>query len=169
MTSPRGFAKLFTAIAATLFLTACGNHAGHQMQTGAEVISGDLKISSGWARAVEAPAKTSAVYMKISNDGATADKLLSVSSDVAEVSEVHQSLEEDGVAMMRRVRGLEIPAGGMVSLEPGRYHVMLINVKGDIPEDSTVPLLLTFENAGEVSVEAVARKTDGGHGHHAGH
>ncbi|MCI5046084.1 MAG: copper chaperone PCu(A)C [Aquisalinus sp.] len=166
MTSLTPFAKFLTAIIFALSLAACGDHSNHNMKTGAQITAGDLTISSSWARAVDAPAKTSAVYMEIRNDGATSDTLLSVRSGAAEVSEIHQSLEQDGVAMMRRIRQLEIPAGGDVSLEPGSYHVMLINVNGDIAPDTVVPVTLTFENAGDVVVEAVARRANGGHQGH---
>ena len=166
MTSLTPFAKFLTAIIFALSLAACGDHSSHTTETGAQIIAGDLTISSSWARAVDAPAKTSAVYMEIRNDGTTPDTLLSVRSGAAEVSEIHQSLEQDGVAMMRRVRQLEIPAGGDVSLKPGSYHVMLINVSGDIVPDTIVPVTLTFANAGEVVVEAVAKKGNGGNKQH---
>ncbi len=54
--------------------------------------------------------------------------------------------------------GLELPAGEEVSLEPGGYHVMLLELKQPIAEGDTIEVTLMFENAGEVQVEAEARE-----------
>lgn len=53
--------------------------------------------------------------------------------------------------------GLELPAGEEVSLEPGGYHIMLLELQEPIVEGDTIPVTLMFENAGEVQVDAEAR------------
>jgi len=60
---------------------------------------------------------------------------------------------------MRAVDRLEIPAGETVSLEPGGYHIMLLDLASPLEEGSTVELTLTFENAGELVVTAEVRAT----------
>ncbi len=62
---------------------------------------------------------------------------------------------------MREMKdGLELPAGEQVSLEPGGYHVMLLELQAPIAEGDTVPVTLTFEKAGEVQVDAQARNDE---------
>ena len=51
--------------------------------------------------------------------------------------------------------GLAIPAGESVVLEPGGYHIMLIGLTGDLNAGESFTLTLTFEKAGEVTVEAI--------------
>ncbi len=167
--------KLTTVLAKTLaaitllFTTACGNHGDHHMMNAGEtVIQGDLTVSGSWVRAAEPPAKTSAVYLTIDNAGTEADSLIAVSSELAEFTEIHQSLKEDGVSLMRKVKAIEVPANGSANLEPGGYHVMLINLNGEIAADETYSLTLTFEKAGEVVVKPLARKAKAG-GHHDHH
>lgn len=56
--------------------------------------------------------------------------------------------------------GLELPAGEQVSLEPGGFHIMLLELEQPIAEGDTFPVDLVFENAGEVEVEAQARNAE---------
>jgi copper(I)-binding protein len=58
---------------------------------------------------------------------------------------------------MREVDSIELPAGEEVSLEPGGFHIMLLELEQPIAEGDTIPVTLTFENAGEVEVDAEAR------------
>lgn len=58
---------------------------------------------------------------------------------------------------MKQIDQLDIPAGETVTLEPGGFHIMLLELKGQIKDGDTIPVTLTFEKAGEVQAEAVAR------------
>ena len=44
-----------------------------------------------------------------------------------------------------------------MTLDPGGYHLMLIDLTEDLAPGSTVRLTLTFEDAGPVNVEAEVR------------
>ncbi len=67
-------------------------------------------------------------------------------------------MPEAMMGMRQLEDGLEIPAGEEVSLEPGGYHVMLLELEQPIAEGDTIEVTLNFENAGEVKVEAEARE-----------
>jgi copper(I)-binding protein len=55
---------------------------------------------------------------------------------------------------MRRVEGgLEIPAGGSVTLDTGGYHLMFIDLKRQPKKGEKFLATLTFEKAGNVTVE----------------
>lgn len=96
---------------------------------------------------------TGASYMVIENAGAGADHLIGGSTDVADVVEIHEMFEENDVMVMRPVAGgIEVPAGGLVTLEPGGYHVMLIGLTRDLTDGMIFDLTLTFEQAGDVVV-----------------
>ena len=59
-------------------------------------------------------------YLKIENDGNTADVLIDVSADFAMKSEIHEMKTEGDVMKMRPLEsGLVIPADGEVYLKPG--------------------------------------------------
>jgi len=113
---------------------------------------GALKDDHPWARASAGPALNGAAYFKVENSGA-ADRLIAVAGDVAERAELHTHRMEGTVMQMRQVEAVEIPAGGSATLEPSGLHVMLIGLRQPLKEGDHFPLTLTFEQAGEITVE----------------
>lgn len=99
-----------------------------------------------------------AAYMVIRNTGTEDDALIGASSDVAMATEVHETYMEGDTMMMRRVERIDIPAGGEVTLEPGGYHVMFIDLKEPLQAGTTIEITLEFERAGEVPVQAEVRE-----------
>jgi copper(I)-binding protein len=53
---------------------------------------------------------------------------------------------------------VEVPAGADLSFAPGGYHVMLMGLKQELKPGDSFPLMLTFEKAGQVTLQ-VAVKT----------
>lgn len=47
---------------------------------------------------------------------------------------------------MRQVPAIELPAGKVVELKPGSYHVMLMNLQKPVSVGDTVSLTLSFES-----------------------
>jgi len=114
----------------------------------------DISILHPWARPTAETAKNGAVYLSISNNGQTAETLVSVSTPVAEKSEIHENVEEGGVLKMRAVKdGLKLAPGQSIELKPGGHHIMLIGLKQRLEEGKPFPLTLTFEKGGELAVE----------------
>lgn len=93
-------------------------------------------------------------FMQIRNTTDRADVLLSASSEVAAEVQIHETSMQGGVMSMAEVSGVEIPAAGMAELKPGGYHIMLIGLTQELKVGDTVTLVLTFENAGEITVQA---------------
>jgi copper(I)-binding protein len=134
-----------------------------------DVKAGDLIISQGWSRATPGGAKIGAGYFTIANKGSSADKLVSVSGDIAGKIDVHEMAMTDGVMTMRPLeQGLTIDPGKTVTLAPGGYHLMLTDLKKPLKQGDTVPLTLEFEKAGKVAVtlevQGVGAKGPGGDG-----
>ena len=130
---------------------------------------GDVMIHDGWARASIGSAPNSAAYMTLMTDGAETDRLLGVSSPAAETAELHTHLMEDGIAKMRPVEAIEVAPGEPTVLEPGSLHVMLMGLKGKLEEGGAMPITLTFEKAGEVTLDVPIRGIKGGMKHGEGH
>lgn len=126
----------------------------------------EVEIHEPWVRATVAPQKNTGAFMRITSLHKA--RLVGAQSSVAGVVEIHESLLENGVAKMRRVPALELPAEEAVELKPGSYHLMLSELKGRIREGDSVPITLTLEGEDgkreSVEVRAVARPL-----HHAGH
>jgi len=114
-----------------------------------------LTISHPWTRATAPSQKVGAVFMEISTIGDTTDRLIGVESPDAEIVQIHRHTMVDGVVRMRPVDGVDIPAKGEAVLKPGGLHIMLINLKAPLLEETVIPLTLKFEKAGTVAIEAV--------------
>jgi len=119
---------------------------------------GALEIGQPWARATPASAPAGGGFLKITNTGTTSDRLTSASSPAAELVQVHEMKMDGNVMRMREVeRGLEIPAGGSVTLAPGGFHLMMMGLKGPLKQGTPVPLTLVFEKAGRIDVELMVQ------------
>jgi periplasmic copper chaperone A len=155
--------KEWIAAAAAFMLAS----AGAQAQ---EYKLGDVTIEHPWARPTAGNTGLGAAYFVLKNGGAQPEVLKSVSSPGADIAQIHENINENGVMKMRPVEGLKIPPGGTVALEPGGYHVMLIGLKHDLEEGHSLPLKLTFAHAGSVDVEVKIEKkpeeAGGMHEHH---
>lgn len=103
-------------------------------------------VKGAWARATVQGQKASGAFMQITaKDNVT---LVSVSSPVAGVAEVHEMKMEGDVMKMRALdKGLALPAGKAVELKPGGYHLMLMDLKVPLQKDTTIPLTLVFKDA----------------------
>jgi len=121
------FKLTLLAVAATLALAA-------QAQT---------TVKDAWVRGTVAQQKASGAFMHITS--ASGGKLVSVSSPVAGVAEIHEMAMDGNVMRMRAVPMLELPAGKAVELKPGGYHVMLLDLKQQLRNGDTVPLSLVVE------------------------
>ncbi|MEL6337244.1 MAG: copper chaperone PCu(A)C [Pseudomonadota bacterium] len=139
-----------------------------------EFTQGDLMVDHPWARP-NIPNRPTAAYAEIMNAGTEADRLIAASSPAFGRIELHTTTREGDVMKMERVEGIEVPAGGSASLEPGGLHIMLFDAVEILKEGASFPLTLTFENAGEVVVVVNVEKRGptadqddhGGHGDHS--
>jgi len=57
---------------------------------------------------------------------------------------VHRSVEEDGMARMVHVDGVDLAPGQSLAFAPGGYHLMLMNRTRDLRTGEEVPVTLRF-------------------------
>lgn len=119
--------------------------------TSPAVYAGDVFVEKAWTRAALSKAvKNAAGYLTIHNKADEPDVLISIQSDIAAVTEVHEMTFKDGVMRMNALDGLHIPPATEVFLEPGGYHVMFLGLKKPLYEGQQFEITLTFKNAGDV-------------------
>jgi copper(I)-binding protein len=133
-------------------------------------------IEGPWARATPGGAQVAGGYMKITNTGTDADRLVGGSLPIASEVEVHEMAMSGNVMKMRRLaEGLEIKPGQTVELKPGSYHLMFTGLRSGLKAGQTVKGTLAFEKAGTVEVEykvvpigaqSGGGAKGGGHSHH---
>lgn len=112
-----------------------------------------VHINDPYARA---SMQSGAVFFVIVNHAAVDDRLVAASApDVAEVVQLHTHKEDaNGVMQMMEVpEGFVIPAHGTHALQRGGDHVMMMGLKKPLVDGDTIALTLTFEHAGEITVQ----------------
>jgi copper(I)-binding protein len=115
-----------------------------------EVKAGDLTLQHPHLRASMGQSPTTAGYLTIVNSGTVADRLVSVSCACASGVMVHSTQITGGMASMKALSGVDVPAGGTVVLAPGGMHLMVMGLKAPIKAGAMVDMTLTFAKAGKV-------------------
>jgi len=114
---------------------------------------GDLVVVSPWTRATPGGAKIAGGYLKITNNGTVADRLVGATSVGADHVQIHEMSMTDGVMKMRPLAdGLDIKPGETVELKPGGFHMMFMGIKQPLKQGDTLKATLKFEKAGTVDV-----------------
>lgn len=112
-------------------------HAASQAQT---------TVTEPWVRATVAQQKASGLFARIVST--SGGRLLSASTPVAGVVEIHEMKMDGDVMRMRALpKGLELPAGKAVELKPGGHHLMLMDLKQQLKPGDTVAVTLVIEGA----------------------
>ena len=123
-----------------------------------------VDVTDPWARATGKGQKATGVFMNLTAKKAT--RLVGVKSELTSVAQVHEMKMDKDVMKMQSIKALDLPAGQTVSLKPGSYHVMLMDLKAPVAEGSHVVVTLMFEDAAGVKtqqeVHAVAKKSSMG-------
>jgi len=132
----------------------------------------NVTVKDAWVRATVPTQKATGAFMQL--QAARDSSFVSVSSPLTPNVEVHEMAMQGDVMRMRQVRSLDLPAGKTVELSPGGYHIMLLNLKGQVKEGDTVPFTLVFEGKDgkreTVEVKAPVRSlTSQARPAHAGH
>lgn len=132
---------------------------------------GPLQLADPFTRATLPGAKVGGGYLVIINTGTEDDRIVSAISSVSGRVTPHEMKVEDQIMRMREMPdGIPVPAGQAIRLAPGGLHLMLEELKQPIIEGSSVPLTLTFERAGTITVQLQALGISAGAADdHSGH
>ncbi|THJ33472.1 copper chaperone PCu(A)C [Lampropedia aestuarii] len=132
--------------------------------------AGELTIIHPNAKPTRPGVLSSAAYFGVQNKGSDEDKILSVRSDVAKHTEIHDMKMENDVMRMFKVDGVSIPAGQTLTLgKDNKLHVMLMELKEPLKVGDKFTLTITFEKAGEVPVEVWVEEPKAADAAAAGH
>ena len=117
--------------------------------------AGSIHVTHPWSLALPDVARNGAAYMNISNRGETVDRLIDVSSPIAERVSLHGHTMKDGIVRMRPVETIDVEPSTSSVLAPGGLHIMLTDLKEPLTVNKSFLLTLTFEKAGKIDVEIV--------------
>jgi len=105
----------------------------------------ELQVEKAWIRSSPPGAMMMAGYATLTNKGAQPITLTAVRSSAFKSIEMHESTIEDGVAKMRELPSVVVPAKAEIAFVPGGRHLMLMGAQGALPVGKRVVLEL---NAG---------------------
>jgi hypothetical protein len=115
-----------------------------------------VAVSNAWVRATVPGQRATGMFVSLTaNEDAT---LVGADSGLAGRTEIHEMSIQDNVMRMRAVSRIALPAGRMVELRPGGYHVMLMELKRALKPGESVPVRLIVETAGggQMSLQVTA-------------
>ena len=103
------------------------------------------QVEGAWVRSAVPGQQGTGAFMKLTANEPM--QLVSVSTPLAGVAELHEMKMEGDVMRMRAIGKLDLPAGRTVELKPGGYHLMLMDLKQPLVLGSTVPLSLVLRDS----------------------
>jgi copper(I)-binding protein len=128
------------------------------------------RATEAWSRATPPGATVGAAYLVIEG-GARDDRLVGASSPRASMVHLHEVVDEGGMARMRSVDAVKIPAGGRVVLAPQGLHIMLMGLDSPLVAGQRFELTLRYATAAPqtLTVEVRAATDTDAHAGHAHH
>lgn len=121
-------------------------------QDARDVRAGPIVVSGAWTRPTAAGMPMGVAYFVVRNTGSSADTLVAASTPAAARVEFHQTTFAGGMARMRPLREIVVPAGATVAVAPGGIHLMLVDLRAPLAAGTRVPLELEFRTAGKVEI-----------------
>ncbi len=117
-----------------------------------------LSVENAWIMIPPPGASEAAAYVTI-RAGSAADRLLGVSCDCAARADLHEMSMNGAVMSMRALRyGVATDANETLAFGPHGIHIMLVGLSAPLTEGQSVPLRLSFRDAGAVTVTAIVRR-----------
>ncbi|MBX2807325.1 MAG: copper chaperone PCu(A)C [Cellvibrionaceae bacterium] len=158
-----------------ILISACERHSSEtdrdQQHVHTHPHNKGLIIADARVRATAPHMQNTTVYFAVMNPLDQDIDLVNVSSDTIERVEIHAHTMQDGLMKMEKIDALTIPKKSTLLLEPGGYHIMLMDLKHPINAGEQIILTLTFNTGATKTISAIAKKNMGTteHEHGAGY
>jgi copper(I)-binding protein len=113
----------------------------------------ELSVDGAWVRLGAVPGRPAAGYFTV-HGGPVPATLISVTTDVAIKSEMHETTTKGTMAQMAPLQRVEIPANTDVAFKPGGRHVMLFNMNPGIKRGSDLTFTFAFADGTRILYNA---------------
>ena len=111
----------------------------------------DLRIETAWIRTPPPQATTLAGYATLVNTGKAERRVVAAQSTLADRVMLHATQMHGGMAMMRDMPEIRVPAGSKVELAPGGMHLMLMGPKSALRAGDHVTITLVDDTGCRVN------------------
>ena len=128
-----------------------------------------VTVSKAWVRPTVPGQTVAGAYLDITAKQSA--RLVAARSPISPDVQIHWMQMDGDVMRMREVSAIDLPKNTTVSLKPGGYHLMLMQLKKPIQAGETIPLTLVIESQRKrqtVKVNALVQSppTEGSHDAH---
>jgi copper(I)-binding protein len=152
---------LLTAGGSLIGGAALGLLSPHNFAHAHEYDVGKLKVEHPWLRAPKDGETTAYFYGFFHNNGDTPDKLIAVKAPSVGKTEFYAD------ATHSTTDGISLPPKKKTTLGPDGPHVVLLDIKKNLEVGWGFEMVLVFEKAGEVTIDAAIDAPDAKHAHDA--
>lgn len=126
---------------------------GHDLAEHGEVA---LHVHNTWVKAVDSG--MTAAFGDIHNES---DETITITGATTEASSMVELHEVVGDTMQPKEGGFEIAAGETITLEPGGWHIMFMDVTDPIAPGDDVEITLQLSDGSKFTFTAVAKEFSG--------
>ncbi len=105
------------------------------------------QVDNLWLRAAPPNAKMLAAYLDIDNQTNEDLKLVGAFAPDFSMTEIHKTVEVDGLLKMREQKELILNSQSRLTMEPGGLHIMLMMPQRKLQVGDEVRICLIYENS----------------------
>jgi len=131
------------------------------------LLASHIEVHNAYVRATPPGLPNSAAFMTIKNTSSEDISIMSASSKVSKVVELHTHDMKNGVMKMYQVPKIDVAKHSKTVLKPGGYHIMLIGLYHPLKVGETVTLTLKLSNGERKTITAPIKTVMGGMKHHS--
>ncbi len=117
-----------------------------------------LQVKDAWVRQPPPNASATAGYLTIVNPSDTDYYITGAESERFGAIELHESVEENGMARMIHHNFYRVPAKSQLDIRPGSYHLMLFRWQPPLKEGEKIHFQLKLGNGDRVPFTAVVKR-----------
>lgn len=145
-------------VAAALGLAGC---ASTDTGTTAATEADSVTITDAWVKAADSG--MSAAFGELANTGDSDAVIVSITSDASSMMELHEVVDDGSGSMVMQQKdgGFVVPAGGSLTLEPGGFHFMLMDLTAPLVAGDEATFTVTFEDGSTMDFTAPVKDFTG--------
>src|SRR5690554_3366813 len=120
-------------------------------------VSAEIEVEDLWLRESIPGQPNGAGFGVLRNTSDVDIFLVGASIDIAHDVEIHQHVMESGQMRMEQIEALMVPANESVRMQPGGYHLMLMNLKSPLIKDEWHDVTLIFNDGTTLELSVPVR------------
>jgi periplasmic copper chaperone A len=113
---------------------------------GSSFAQAEVRLVDGWIPEAAPGSRIFAGYLTLENTGSEARSLVRLSSLHFARVELHRTVLVDGLARMEALSRLDLPDGERLTMQPGGYHLMLIDPETPLGRGEKVEITVEYDD-----------------------